>query len=160
MAEIIKEEQLGSTLSGRETLDETLRKMFDAYDMVGVKNITSLELSIPYLPSKNEKIVTNNITKRVYGRQELSDDGLTITPGKRETLRIGPGEVATIAGEFAYVAIPFIINIQLQLDERKKNNSKGDTELNTRVVVEREIRRHELLKEVYLGFPKSSNKPE
>ena len=105
MAEIIKEDQRGSISTGQKTLGETLREMFDPYDIVGIKNITPLNLEIPYLPSKNEKVVSTKITKRVYGREELAEDGMTITPGKRETLRIGPDENATISGEFAYVAI-------------------------------------------------------
>lgn len=154
MAEIIKEDQSNAIAAGHKSLDEILREMFDPYDMVGVKNVTELPLSIPYLPSKNEKIVSTQITKRVYGREELSEDGMSITPGKRETLRIGPGEAATIAGEFAYVAIPYIVNIQLQLDERKRQRTPAD-ELNPQIIKEREARVKELLGEVYLGFPKT-----
>jgi len=157
MAEIIKEDQSTAVSNGQKTLGEILREMFDPYDMVGVKNITNLSLDIPYLPSKNEKVVSNKITKRVYGREELSEDGMSVIPGKRETLRIGPDENATISGEFAYVAIPFIINIQLQLDDRKKA-IKGDTGLNTQVLMERNARVKELLAQVYLGFPKSMHK--
>jgi hypothetical protein len=153
MAEIIKEDQVTGRSAGRKSLGETLREMFDPYVIVGVKNVTKLSLSIPYLPSKNEKIISSNITKRVYGREELSEDGMTITPGKRETLKISAGEAATISGEFAYVAIPFIINIQLQLDDRNKT-VKDDTEV--QVIVEREARVAELLSQIYLGFPKSS----
>ena len=155
MAEIIKEDQTNSRAAGNKSLGETLREMFDPYDIVGVKNVTKLPLLIPYLPSKNEKIISTNTTKRVYGREELSEDGMSITPGKRETLNIGPSEAATISGEFAYVAIPFIINTQLQLDERDRP-IVNDTGLNTQVIQEREARQKELLQQVYLGFPKSS----
>jgi hypothetical protein len=155
MAEIIKEDQTNAIAAGHKSLGETLREMFDPYDMVGVKNVTKLSLSIPYLPSKNEKVISTQITKRVYGREELSEDGMSITPGKRETLNIGPGEAATISGEFAYVAIPFIINTQLQLDERDRPITT-DTGLNTVIIKERDARQKELLQEVYLGFPKSS----
>jgi hypothetical protein len=157
MAEIIKEDQSTAVSNGQKTLGETLREMFDPYDMVGVKNVTKLALDIPYLPSKNEKVVSNKITKRVYGRQELSEDGMSVVPGKRETLKIGPDENATISGEFAYVAIPFIINIQLQLDARERP-IKNDTGLNTQVLMERNARQKELLAQVYLGFPKTSQK--
>lgn len=154
MAEIIKEDQSGSIAAGHKSLDEILREMFDPYDIVGVKNVTTLTLSIPYLPSKNEKVVSTQITKRVYGREELSEDGMSITPGKRETLIIKPGEAATISGEFAYVALPYIINIQLQLDERERQRTPSD-ELNPQIIKEREARVKELLQEAYLGFPKA-----
>lgn len=154
MAQIIKEDQANAVSAGHKSLDEILREMFDPYDMVGVKNITELSLSIPYLPSKNEKVVSTHITKRVYGREELSEDGMSITPGKRETLMIDPGEAATISGEFAYVAIPYIINIQLQLDERDRRRTPSD-ELNPQIIKEREARVKDLLQEVYLGFPKT-----
>lgn len=158
MAEIIKEDQSAAISNGQKTLGETLREMFDPYDMVGVKNVTKLDLEIPYLPSKNEKVVSTKITKRVYGREELSEDGMSIIPGKRETLRIGPGENATISGEFAYVAIPFIINIQLQLDARERP-TKNDTGIpTTQALMERSVRQKELLSQVYLGFPKTSIK--
>lgn len=155
MAEIIKEDQTNAVASGRKSLGEILREMFDPYDMVGVKNVTNLPLTIPYLPSKNEKIISTKTTKRVFGREELSEDGMSITPGKRETLKIDAGEAATISGEFAYVAIPFIINTQLQLDARIKP-VKNDTGMNTQIIKEREARQQELLQEVYLGFPKLS----
>lgn len=154
MAEIIKEDQSNAVAAGHKSLGETLREMFDPYDMVGIKNITELPLSIPYLPSKNEKVVSTQITKRVYGREELSEDGMSITPGKRETLKIDPGEAATISGEFAYVALPYIINIQLQLDERERQRKPSD-ELNPQIIKEREARVKELLQEAYLGFPKA-----
>ena len=158
MAEIIKEDQSAAVSNGQKTLGETLQEMFDPYDMVGVKNVTKLALEIPYLPSKNEKVVSTKITKRVYGREELSEDGMSIVPGKRETLRIGPDENATISGEFAYVAIPFIINIQLQLDARDRA-TKNDTGVSTpQVLLERNARVKELLSQVYLGFPKASQK--
>lgn len=155
MAEIIKEDQTYAVSAGRKTLGETLREMFDPYDMVGIKNVTKLPLTIPYLPSKNEKVISTQTTKRVYGREELSEDGMSITPGKRETLKIGAGEVATISGEFAYVAIPFIINTQLQLDFLEKP-SQNDMGIDVKIVKEREERRKELLQQVYLGFPKAS----
>ena len=157
MAEIIKEDQRTAISNGQKSLGEILREMFDPYDMVGVKNVTKLPLEIPYLPSKNEKVVSTKITKRVYGREELSEDGMSIVPGKRETLKIGPDENATISGEFAYVAIPLIINIQLQLDARERP-IKNDTGLNTRILQERSVRVRELLAQVYLGFPKASQK--
>jgi len=157
MAEIIKEDQGAAVPNGQKTLGETLREMFDPYDMIGIKNVTKLELAIPYLPSKNEKVISTKITKRVYGREELSEDGMSLVPGKRETLKIGPDENATISGEFAYVAIPFIINIQLQLDARERP-IKNDTGLNTRALLERNARVKELLAKVYLGFPKASQK--
>ena len=158
MAEIIKEDQSAAVSNGQKTLGETLREMFDPYDMIGVKNVTKLALEIPYLPSKNEKVVSTKITKRVYGREELSEDGMSITPGKRETLKIGPDENATISGEFGYVAIPFIINIQLQLDARARS-VKNDTGISTpQVLLERNARVKELLAQVYLGFPKASQK--
>jgi len=158
MAEIIKEDQSTAVSNGQKTLGENLREMFDPYDMVGVKNVTKLALEIPYLPSKNEKVVSTKITKRVYGREELSEDGMSIIPGKRETLKIGPDENATISGEFAYVAIPFIINVQLQLDARKRS-VKNDTGISTpQVLLERNARVKELLAKVYLGFPKVSQK--
>jgi hypothetical protein len=158
MAEIIKEDQSTAVSNGQKTLGEILREMFDPYDMVGVKNVTKLALDIPYLPSKNEKVVSNKITKRVYGREELSEDGMSIIPGKRETLRIGPDENATISGEFAYVAIPFIINIQLQLDARERPVKNDATGANPQVLMERNARVKELLAQVYLGFPKTSQK--
>jgi hypothetical protein len=158
MAEIIKEDQSAAVPNGQKTLGETLREMFDPYDMIGIKNVTKLALEIPYLPSKNEKVISNKITKRVYGREELSEDGTSIVPGKRETLKIGPDENATISGEFAYVAIPFIINIQLQLDARERA-VKNDTGVSTsRDLLERNARVKELLAQVYLGFPKASQK--
>jgi len=158
MAEIIKEDQSAAVSNGQKTLDETLREMFDPYDMVGVKNVTKLALAIPYLPSKNEKVISTKITKRVYGREELSEDGMSITPGKRETLTIAPDENATIAGEMAYVVIPVIIKIQLQLDAQKRT-VKNDTGISTpQVLLERNARVKELLAQVYLGFPKASQK--
>lgn len=157
MAEIIKEDQSTAVSNGQKTLGEILREMFDPYDIVGVKNVTSLTLDIPYLPSKNEKVVSTKITKRVYGREELSEDGMSIVPGKRETLRIGPDENATISGEFAYVAIPFIINVQLQLDARAKPH-KNDVGPDAQALLERSVRQKELLSQVYLGFPKTLQK--
>lgn len=158
MAEIIKEDQSAAVANGQKTLGEQLREMFDPYDIVGVKNVTKLALEIPYLPSKNEKVVSTKITKRVYGREELSEDGMSVVPGKRETLKIGPDENATISGEFAYVAIPFIINIQLQLDARERG-VKNDTGISSpQVLLERNARVKELLSQVYLGFPKAAQK--
>lgn len=155
MAEIIQEDQNSPLSANRKTIGEILAEMFNPYDMVGVKNITTLDLSIPYLPSKNEKVITNNITKKVFGREELSEDGTTIIPGKRETLKIGAGEAATISGEMAYVVIPHIIYTQLQIEARQRPQTT-DTGADVQVIKERETRQKELLQEIYLGFPKSA----
>lgn len=155
MAEIIKEDQNSILPSNRKTLYETIQEIFNPYDMVGVKNITELDLSIPYLPSRNEKIITSNTTKKVYGREELTEDGFQKIPGKRETLKIKSQETAVIPGEMAYVVIPHIIYIQLQLESRNRPKTV-DTGADPIVIKERETRQRELLQEIYLGLSKSS----
>lgn len=157
MAEIIQEDQTGVISSNSKTLGDTLRELFNPYDMIGVKNITSLPLIIPYLPSKNEKVVQTNITKKVTGREELTEDG-SLMPGKREVLNIKPGEVASIPGEMGYIVIPYIINIQLQLDDKENPIKKGeiDTGANRQVIRDRDSRVKELLSKVYLGLPRES----
>lgn len=162
MANIVDEGNQGVVTSNRKTLGETLRETFDAYSIVGVKNITTLALSIPWLPAKNEKIITNNTTKKVYGREELSEDGMSTIPGKRKILHINPDEVATISGEFAYVAIPYIINTQIQLEQRAQPKKGLDTGIDaTKTQIERELRKRQLLEEVFVGFPRESkNDPQ
>lgn len=161
MANIVDEGDQGVVVSNRKTLIEILHETFDAYSIVGVKNVTTISLAIPWLPAKNEKVVTTPTYKNISGREELSEDGTMTIAGKRKILHINPDEVATISGEFAYVAIPYIINTQIQLEERKKSNKdKGDAD-ETKVQVERELRKRQLLEEVFVGFPRESkNEPQ